>query len=344
MKENPNIDELLNSFIDGELSTRQLTEVQRLIANDKQVAQRLGELKNCKVLVGSLPPAEAPAEMVSRIKASLAKETLLTQPAHVTERFDRRVGARHLLARNIVAAAAMIALVAGLVLTVYTIIGPETTPEGVLWTTDRPVAVEQWQPPVREVEVAVAEKPIARPAAPAARFNGRLEVKTGDLVAVNAFINRAIEDNGLSGCVSSEVEDRKSVYTINCSRQAFGLLLADLEYVWPRFDSPTLSVETGRIGDRVVVDEVSTEQIAGIINQGNLNNCIKTARDFAVLNNMTLALPGKEVLAAIGSEAGHLITIPKPVLTSNERPLRKPATQTEDGEKLSLTIVISAGE
>ena len=337
MKENPNIDELLNSFIDGELPARQLTEVQRLIANDKQVAQRLGELKNCKMLVGSLPPAEPPAEMVSRIKSSLVKEPPLIQPTHVTETFDRRVGARHLLARKIIAAAAMIALVAGLVLTVYTIIGPETV-------TDRPVAIEHWQQPIREVEVAVAEKPIAKPAAPAARFNGRLEVKTGDLVAVNAFINRAIAENGLSDYVSSEAEDRKSVYTINCSRQALALLLTDLEYVWPRFDSPTLFVETGRIGDRIVVDEVSSEQIAGIINQDNLNDRIETARDFAVLNNMTLALPGKEVLAAIDSKDRHLITIPKPVLTSNERPLRKPATQTEDGEKLSLTIVISAGE
>ena len=335
MKENQNIEELLNSFVDGELTTRQSTEVQRLIANDKQVAQQLSELENCKMLVGSLPPAEAPAEMISRIKESLAKETLLTRPTHSTEHFDRRVGARHLLVRKIVAAAAMIALVAGLVVTVYTIIGPESI-------TDRPVAIEHWQQPVREVEVVVAEKPIVKPVADAMRFNGRLEVKTGDLVAINAFINKAIEENGLSGYVSSESEERKSVYTINCSRQAFALLLADLEYVWPRFDSPTLFVETSRIGDRVVVDEVSAEQIAGIINQDHFNDSIKMARDFAVLNNMTLALPGKEMLAAIDSEAGHLITIPKPVLTSAVR--RPAAAHADDGEKLSLTIVISAGE
>ena len=34
MKANPQIDELLCSFIDGELSLRQQTEVQRLVARD----------------------------------------------------------------------------------------------------------------------------------------------------------------------------------------------------------------------------------------------------------------------------------------------------------------------
>jgi hypothetical protein len=249
-----------------------------------------------------------------------------------------------LLARKIIAAAAMIGLIAGLVVTIYTIVGPETV-------MHKPVAIEQWHQPLREVEVAVAEKPVAKPAAPAMRFNGRLELKTGDLVAVDAFINRAIDDNGLLDCVSSEAEDRKNVYTFSCSREALGLLLADLRYLWPRFSSATLFVETEQIGDQIMVNEVSAEQVAGVVNQGSLNDCIKTARDFAVLNNMAAALPGKEILAAVDSEAGHLITIPKPVLTSavrrpaeSERPLKKPAAQAEDGEKVYLTIVISAGE
>ena len=38
MKENPNIEELLNGFIDGELTSREHTEVQRLIQHDRQVA------------------------------------------------------------------------------------------------------------------------------------------------------------------------------------------------------------------------------------------------------------------------------------------------------------------
>ena len=50
MKEIPNMDELLNSFIDGELTPRQQTEVQRLIAHEEKVAQRLRQLQKCKML------------------------------------------------------------------------------------------------------------------------------------------------------------------------------------------------------------------------------------------------------------------------------------------------------
>ena len=43
--ENSNIDELLNGFIDGQLSIRQKTEVKRLIVNEPEIAKRLEELK-----------------------------------------------------------------------------------------------------------------------------------------------------------------------------------------------------------------------------------------------------------------------------------------------------------
>ena len=300
MKEEPNIDELLNGFIDGELDQRHQTEVQRLIAHDAQIAERLRELQKCKVLVSSLPCVEAPAEMAGQIKASLETSALLgRQP----EPFDAREGARHLLVRRVLAAAAMIGLVAVLAAVVYTIVAPESV-------TDRPIAIEGWQQPRREVGVekpapgiaATAEKSIAQISPAVTGFNGRLELKTSDLVAVNAFINRAIEDNDLLGKVSPEAEGDKSVYTLSCSRSALSLLLADLENVWARFDSATLFVETDRPGGQVVVDNVSAEQIV------------------------------------------DLITPPKPRLTgdekTSEKTIKKPESQAEDEEKVSLTIVV----
>ena len=53
MKGNRETDELLCSFIDGELPLRQQTEVQRLAARDPEVAHRLRQLQNCKNLVGA---------------------------------------------------------------------------------------------------------------------------------------------------------------------------------------------------------------------------------------------------------------------------------------------------
>jgi hypothetical protein len=225
-EENPNIEELLNSFVDGELPERHRTEIQRLISHDREVAQRLRDLQKCKMLVSSLPRAEAPAEMLEQMKASLESRAFLgRQP----ERFYERKGARHLLVRKVLTAAAMIGLVAVFAAVVYTIVIPES--------------------PSR-----------------AMAFNGRLELKTTNLLVVDAAINRAIEENGLSDYISPRREGDKSVYAISCSREALGLLLADLENVWGRFDSATLFVDTKAPGGQVVVEDVTAEQIGNLIN------------------------------------------------------------------------------
>jgi len=332
MKENPDIDELLNSFIDGEASAREQTEVHRLLSHDKQVARRLAELQKCKILVDSLPRAEAPAEMTDRIKAALqATAPLAQQPV----RFDKREGVRGLLIRRVVAAAAMIGLIAVLATVVYTIVAPETMPEKLIVAKDS-------RQPAGKVELAAAGKSTAPAKEPAGGgFNGRLELKTDALIAVNAFINRAIEDNGY--CVYSKTQADKGVcvYRLSCSREGVNLLLADLNTIWARFDSASLFVETGTIGQKIKVDAVSPVQVAEIVTQEVSQKCVEVAKDFAVLNSIAGLLPGKEILAAIDDRGRDLMTIPKPVLTSGEKVTGKPAGAMKDGVEISLTIVVA---
>ena len=337
MKENPDIEELLNSFIDGELTARQQMEAQRLISHDARVAQQLRELQKCKMLISSLPFDEAPAEMAEGIKTLLERRAPLGQPPFLLSpegtgvRFDERAGARHLMFRKVLAAAAMIGLFAVLTAVIYTIVAPESGVE-------RPVAIEDWGRPAGKIKPA--EKLISEATLAATGFNGRLELKTDALVAVNSFINRAIEDNGLLEKISSKAEEDKGVYSLSCSRQGLNLLLADLQNIWARFDSATLFVETEAIYEQVVVDGVSIEQVVEIVNQSDFERHIKVAKDFAVLNSMDELLPGREVLAAVDDRKGDLITIPKPVLTSSEKTGKKPAGRQEDGEKVHLTIVV----
>ena len=228
----PDIEELLNSFIDGELTERERTEVQRLISHDEQVAQRLRELQKTQMLVGSLPRAEAPAQIMNGIKASLEADMVSDGPVWSAERFEKRVGARHLLARKVLAAAAMIGLVAILGMVIYTIVAPDAD-----YRADMPTVA----------------------------FNGRLELKTNALMEVDAFINRAIEDNGLSDCVSLKSRGNRRVYSITCGREDLNLLLADLANIWERFDSSTLFVEAKPPAEQVVVDGISAEQISKLI-------------------------------------------------------------------------------
>ena len=336
MKENLNIDELLNAFIDGELTERQRTEAQRLIGHDKRIARRLGQLQKCKMLVGSLPSAEAPAEMVEDVKAALERRTLLSQQQ---KGFDEREGARHLLVRKVLTAAAMIGLVAVFGAVIYTIIAPHRT--------DKPVAVEHWMHPAEKIPMQ-NETPDTVPSfaksTDITEFNGTLELKTTTPIAVNAFISRAIEDNGLLGKVAPKSLPSKTVYTLDCSSKALGLLLADLENVWAKFDSATLFVDTEQATRQVVVDAVSSGQVVEIAGRDSLKERIELAKNFAALNNMAEQQPGRDILAVAGDGKPDLTVIPKPVLTSGEKKIKKPPARPEGDKNVHLTIVVLSSE
>ena len=230
--ENPNIEELLNSYIDGELTEREHTEVQRMISHDAQVAQQLRELQTSKMLVSSLPRAEAPARILDGVKASLETEVLSGEGAWNDEPSGGRVGVRHLMVRKFLAAAAMVGLVAILGGVIYSIVAPESHN-------------------IPTVPDAVA-------------FDGRLELKTDVLSTVNTFIDRAIEDKGLSDSISVESQGNKRVYSITCSREDLNVLLADLTNIWEKCDSTTLFVDTKTQGEQKF-DDVSTERIITIV-------------------------------------------------------------------------------
>lgn len=309
MKEIPNMDELLNSFIDGELPARQQTEVQRLVDHDEKIAQQLQQLQKCKMLLSSLPVTEAPPQILENVKASLPRKPLLDESA---PRRTERAGTRHLLGRKVFATAAMLGLVGILTAVVYTIVAPETV-------TQRPVAVERREPP----------------------FSGRLELRTSYLPAVVAFINRAIEDNIPSDeWIASDQSNVKEPHALICGRESFNLLLAELGNIWDKLDSATLLVDTEVFGEQVVVDAVTAEQISGIVNQDDSKRRLEVAKDFAVLNNMAEHLPGREILTAIDDTTVGLITPPKPVLTWNQKTVKKSPTRTEENKNIHLTITV----
>ena len=344
MKEEMNIDELLNSFLDGEATERERTEVERLIAHDAEVAKRMKELEKCRMLVGSLPYAEAPAEILEKIKASAGAMPARSLEA---EAFEERKGAKHLLIRQVVSAAAMVALVAVLGVVIYTIVVPESSGE-------RPMAADDLRLPAKKIEVepggaarrlvARAEKPTEGIEKIPGGFSGRLELKTKALIAADASVNRAIKDSGLTQYGVSGRDEGQRVYTVAGSREAVNLLLSDLGNIWGRFDSASLLVETEQVGERVVVDNVKIEQIAEILKQDSSEGRIRVAKDIAAFNRIEKQLPGKEMFAAIDYERGELITIPKPVLTSSERPITKPVGGAEAEQEVLLTIVVAGSE
>jgi len=331
MKVDPKIDELLSSFIDGELTPRQQTEVRRLIAHDPQINRRLRQLQKCKMLVGSLPVAKAPARMLEDIKAALEKRTSLSEPLSPLE---EQMGQRHLFIRKVLAAAAIVGLVAILASVIYTILAPQHTPQHPIIATHTPPAIIE---PVKSTPTTMA-----------AQFNARLELQTSTFIEVDASINRAIADNDFLDCTSLTRQSDSSEYILTCSPKGLNLLLADLESVWGRLDLATLLVQTREFGHPVAVNAVTPQQIGEIAGQDSLEKSIETAKDFDVLNNMVELLPGKEVTIAINDRTSALVTtpgIPKPVLTGWPKTIKKSTSQPAlGGAKVSLAITVVAGK
>ena len=318
------IDELLNGFIDGELTPRQQTEVERLAVHDTNIARQLQRLQKCKALISSMPRAEAPAEVLHGIRSSLASMTPSRQEKPV---YDQRSGRVHLFARRLLSAAAMIGLVGVLAAVIYTIVVPQAAPN----------------PMVTAVTTQPANTGVTEPIYTAAgtAFCGRLELKTNSFAAVDAFVNRTIEENELSDVTNTAQLQENGIYYISCSRQGLDAFLEDLDDIWSKLDSATLMVDSEVFGKPVVVDAVTPEQIAEIARQNNTESRVETAKIFAVLNNVTEQLPSKGILAAIEGQNDSLMAIPKPVLTGNSKRVRKPAGQAEEGSLVRLTIKVN---
>ncbi len=313
MKKNPytnenapdeRIDELLNSYVDDELTAEQKAEVKSLVDQDADIAQRLRQFQKCRILVGSMPVSEAPAGILEGVKASLAGISLPDEKQTVK---------KYVLVRKVLAAAAMIALAA-----VLSAVISDFVPHDASEThTVRMLA--------------------------SSGFSGRLELDTYALNAVDAYIKSAIDDNGLSASITPETRQTRCVYSLSCSREGLNLLLADLDNIWSKIDSATLFVNTEVFGVQTVVDAVTTEQIAEIAGQDNSERRIELAEDFALLNNMAEHMPDKEIRVAIEAGKPDLIEqwrVSKPLLTERQKSVKKPEDKLQEKQNVHLTIIL----
>jgi hypothetical protein len=330
MKPNPSLDELLCSFMDGELSPRQRTEVQRMAARDPEVARRLQQLQSCRSLICSLPPAQAPCDLLEQVRLSMERRTLLQeQPV-----FARRsAGAWQLAFRKLSAAAAMIALLAVLGAVVYQIMAPvaSTGPQPLVSRASRP-RIAGKMPATRAVAPTVVAD---------AGFSGRLELKTAALVQADASVKRAIEDNGLAGSVEVDMISGGRVYRLVSTRAGVNRLITSLSGVWPSFDSATFHVSRlGEAIDPVVVEAITPGQAVSIVARNTTEASIEAAESYALINGVERNIPGSEIVSLIGEDTGSawaLLTVPQPRET---RPSNATLAPPQGEVEASLTIVL----
>jgi hypothetical protein len=340
MKPNPNLDELLSSFMDGELSPRQRTEVQRLAAHDPHVARRLRRLQNSRSLLCSLPVAKAPADLLDQIKIALERQSLLQERPLIRRRW---AGVWNLAFRRSVSAAAVIALMGLLGVVIYQIVAPiPTGGVGSQVAENTPVAGGS----VREemLDGAGANVPVA---VADAGFTGRLELQTARLLQADIFLARTIEDSGLSGQAEPDLAANKRFYRVTGTREGVNRLVASLSGVWQNyFDGAALEVDRpGNSGARVVVEAITPEQVVGIVAQNSSEASVEAARAYAVMNRMAKNAPGSEIRPLLEYRPGSLLaalSIPKPRETGPDASTPTPAAPPAGKAQVSLTIILES--
>ena len=142
---------------------------------------------------------------------------------------------------------------------------------------------------------------------------------------------------------ATETIGARRVYRIESSPEGLNRLVADLGTIWQNFDSATLIVETERFGESIVVEPVTLQQTAQIINQDSMQASVTVAQDVAVLNSFAEAMPGRYLPSTTDGSLGTTVplpTIPRPVLTSDDPETKKIPAVPEGKVKANLTIVL----
>jgi anti-sigma-K factor RskA len=336
-EQNPKIEELLNSYIDGELSADERSQVERLISENSGVAQRLHQLEKCKVLVSSLPPAEPPAAVVAGIKELIRSHPTIAAASEIE---DQR-GARHLFLRQALAASIVIGVVGIMAAVVYKIVGPGETPTPIVAMRPAPTITPAAAPAATKPQET--EKAIVVAAAEDTTSVGMysLQLQTADFAAVDAYVNKLLEESPWLRYEATKDQPGKSEYKILCSRGGLEAMMSDLATVWSKFDSTTLVVHTDNLGQYVTVASVKPEQVADIARQDTIDKRVKLAKDFAVVNSVSQIMPEEKMLALTDRSLSNLTTIPKPVLTSGDKSAVTAPKGAWDKIQVDLNIIVA---
>ncbi len=331
------LEELLNSYVDDELAERHCNEVKRLVAHDEKIAEQLRKLQKQKELLGALPRASAPADLVENVKQALESKILLDEYPHQS---DEDAGVRHLKMRHMLARAAMIGLVAVLGYVVFSVVMP-------IGGSKKPlVSTEQIKP---DVQVAVkdimpasvvSDSEAAAGLAALMPFGLDLRVETAGALAVNKVIGRAIYDHNLLDFANIKREAGKSIYSLTCSRQQLAVLISELDNVWNRFEKTSLIFSDESFVSPTAIDDISSEQMLAILSEVDVDKRIGMAMDFAVLNSVGKLLPGRELFAHTQPDSQNVLIPPKPVLTSGKL---EPSIEnkSQGQEQINMTITVT---
>lgn len=337
MKDIEYIEELLNSYIDGELDERKGNEVRRLIDHDTEVRGLFDSLSRYKKLMGSIPPVAAPEGFAEGVAKRLERQILLAD----TEVYHHSAGRRHLIIRRFMTAAAIVVLGAVLSLIVFDIFVPKSSRDKLVDSAmgrkqkpqvlyEKPFADAQ---PVEDKPIVV--QPVKTSPVP---MVAKLTLITESPVETDWLIGKALMNTGLFD--KTVAVDRKTGsvrYVLNCGEVSLINLINELSFIWPKCSDAKLGIGTEQAGKYVCVNNITAQQVLEICKADSYGQRIRMANDMAIINNATATDVVKKYL--VQEDINYDLLIPdKPVLTSAEK--AEPVKSESSADQSSLTIMV----
>ncbi|RKY04837.1 MAG: hypothetical protein DRP66_11215 [Planctomycetota bacterium] len=314
----PELEELLSSYIDDELSERQRTQVKRLIGHDEKIAEALRRLQKQKELLAALPAAPAPGDMLNSVKAAVERKAVSVDTDRVK---THAVASRRIYTQRLSVSAAMILAPVGILAwVVWTIIMPLSTPGG-------PTA-----PLVSGGDPAVVMK------SPGISFPliASLQLTTPQVISMGDFINKAIYKYNLVNFTTDiSAGDASKTYTITASREQIVDLLRDLAGVWDKCDSTALTVHGRTMSAHSRVENITPQQAISLYQVDIFDDPFMLAGDFDRMNRILRSMPGYGII-----ETGPMTLIEQPTMTGP--PQKDQPQQTDAAGNATLFITITA--
>ncbi len=308
MKDKPNIDEMLHAYVDGELNTRQKTEVKRLLDRDESLAVQVKRIRQTKQWVGALPRDEAPADMAENVLAILERKTLLGE-RKVALTPDNSF--RHRILRRIQAVAAVVVLFVALAGLVYSIMAPPSGPKK------------------HNVTMANQDYDILKEITPEVKLAGTLSMVGGtDLLTQ---LNKGLQSCGLKTLGSSASAQGSRHVEIKCSEATLRALMRSFNLDWSTATDArfTVCALAGRAITPVDIPAVHPSQIVDLVDVADANQGESIAVEMATNNGLKPLRPWEP------DDMG----LPIPIITANEI-LPSPNTPSEESDDVRLVLIL----
>jgi hypothetical protein len=337
MKDLEQIEELLNSYIDGELDERKINEVKRLIDNDKEIESLYDSLKRYKNLMQTVSQPPVPEGMCENITARLERHILLSD----TDIYSHKAGKRHLMIRRLITAAAIIVLAAVLSAIIFDIFVPKSSRQRLITNATKKRTTKQvlYERPFDETKQPQEDKQIVPESTVDAPLVAILTFETNRLIEVDWLVAKALTTTNLFNQTAAIDRQPGSVrYVLNCSKDSLVSLIQELSFIQPQCISTKMDIGTEQAGKYITINNISSQQMLEICKVESFGQRLRMAGDLAVINKVTSPAVIDRLYAAEDTDY-DLLKPQKPVLTSVEK--IETVNQLSDNTKnATITIIV----